>query len=414
MKRVASCLAALTALTSTGVCAKAASIRCTSHHEVIQNGDNAMGLALRSDVSATQFARWLERADASTRRSLKQMQPGDGFDVCVASLGNANNALMSVRIKHDQAGRKRAEHGDPLPPLADHLFAGVIGDAVTTARPMATTPAAQPALAEIKQTGKTMLGPLMAQLTPGHLLSDELTRHLGHHPVVAAVIDYAQQQWHLPKRLPKDSHCTLALLPANTSGSRMQLAYIQIDYRGRHERIYHYVDSHGRDFMMGAHGQGYRVVDPLLPVSDARISSGWGWRTQPVLGGNEFHQGIDYAAPSGTPVRATMDGVVDIYDWRGNYGRLVEIKHTAGLSTRYGHLSAFAANVKIGSHVSRGQVIGYVGASGLSTGPHLYYEVWDHGVRVNPLVHKQLMVTASLSSHERQRFSAYINRIAAP
>jgi murein DD-endopeptidase MepM/ murein hydrolase activator NlpD len=410
MKRVVSCLVALTALTSTEICAKAASMPCTSHRETIHNGDNAMSLALRSGVSAAQFSRWLEKADPSTRRALKQMRPGDALHLCVAS---SNDALVSVRIERDEAGRKLAEHND-APPEAPTLFAGATGDAVTTARPGVAGQASQPALADMKQVGKGLLEPLVAELTPGHLLSQELIRHLGHHPVVAAVVDYAKQQWHLPERLPKDSHCTVALLPVNASGSRMQLAYVQFDYRGRHDRVYHYVDSQGRDFMMGAHGKGYRVVDPLLPVPDARISSGWGWRTQPVLGGNEFHLGIDYAAPTGTPVRATMDGVVDISDWRGNYGRLVEIKHAGDLSTRYGHLSAFAANIKMGSHVHRGQVIGYVGASGLSTGPHLYYEVWDHGVRVDPSLHRQLMVTASLSPPERKRFSDYVDHVAAP
>jgi hypothetical protein len=394
--------------------AKAAPMHCTSHREVIQDGDNAMGLALRSGVTAAQFTRWLEKADLSTRRELNRMRPGDAFNVCVAaSPGSQDDALVSVRIVRDEAGRKLAEQHDGSTAPPSSWFAGVTGDAVTTARPLVAVPASQPVLADLKQSGKAMLAPLITQLTPGHLLSQELTRHLGRHAVVAAVIDYAKSQWHLPERLPKDSHCTIAILPAGATGSGRQLAYLELDYRGRRERVYHYVDSQGRDFMMGAHGQGYRVVDPLLPVPDARVSSGWGWRIQPVLGGNEFHLGIDYAAPKGTPVRATMDGVVDIDDWHGNYGRLVEIKHDGDVSTRYGHLSEFASDIKVGSHVRRGQVIGYVGASGLSTGPHLYYEVWDHGVRVNPLMHKQLMVTAKLSPHERRRFSDYVDRVAA-
>lgn len=166
--------------------------------------------------------------------------------------------------------------------------------------------------------------------------------------------------------------------------------------------------------MVGAQGQGYQVLGPMPPVSNARISSGWGWRIQPVLGGNEFHQGIDYAAPSGTPVRATMDGTIDILDWRSNYGRLVEVKHANGLATRYGHLSAFADRLQVGSHVHRGQVIGYVGASGLSTGPHLYYEVWIHGSRIDPLSQRKMMVTAKLSPSERRRFKDYVARINDP
>lgn len=410
MKRVASCLAALTALSTTGVYAKAAPIHCTPHRETIRSGDNAEGLALRSGVDANHFAAWLKKADPATRKAFKDMRPGDAFNVCLAPSGTASEALVSVHIARDEAGRKLAAR-QVNPPASSGLFAGVIGDAVSTAHTKETAKQTAPAATPRNPvaTANTLIKPLQ----PGHLLSDELTRLLGHHPVVAATIAYARDKWHLPERLPKDSHCSLALLPTGKSGARMQLAYFQFDYRGRKDRVYHYVDSLGHDFMVGAHGQGYRVLDPLLPVSDARISSGWGWRTQPVLGGDEFHQGIDYAAPTGTPVRATMDGVVDISEWRGEYGRVIEVKHSNGLSTRYGHLSAFATQVHLGSHVHRGDVIGYVGSSGLSTGPHLYYEVWDHGVRINPLIHQQWMVLASLDPRERQRFGEYVTSIMA-
>jgi murein DD-endopeptidase MepM/ murein hydrolase activator NlpD len=229
-----------------------------------------------------------------------------------------------------------------------------------------------------------------------------------------ATLGYAKQKWHLPSRLPADGQYTAALIPADSPATRLQLAYLELDYHGRQERVYHYVDSQGHDLILGKRGEGYRILDPLLPVFDARISSGWGWRTQPVLGGDEFHQGVDYAAPMGTPVHATMDGVVKLSEWRANYGRLVEIKHPGNLSTRYAHLSAYATHIRRGSPVHRGQIIGYVGSSGLSTGPHLYYEVWDHGTRINPQSHQQLWVTASLDARERRRFGAYIGRMAAP
>ena len=457
MRRVASCLAALTALSSTGVYAKAASIRCTPHHETIRSGDNAMALALRSGVDANHFATWLKKADPVTRKALKSMRPGDVFDACLAPAGTAGDSLVSLRITRDEAGRKLAAQQTDQPAqasgslvagvtgdavstarlvatqtttqraasISDHaahdanppaqasgpLFAGVTGDAVSTARLVATTQPAAPISKQLAQHVVATANPVIKPLAPGHLLSEELTRLLGHHPVVAATIAYAREKWHLPERLPKGSHCSLALLPAAGSSSRMQLAYFQFDYQGRTERVYHYVDSLGHDLMVNAHGQSYRVLDPLLPVPDARISSGWGWRIQPVLGGDEFHQGVDYAAPSGTPVRATMDGVVDISEWRGDYGRLIEVRHNGNLSTRYAHLSAVASRIRLGSRVHRGDVIGYVGSTGLSTGPHLYYEVWDHGVRINPLVHQQWMVIASLDPHERQRFGQYVTSI---
>jgi hypothetical protein len=407
MKRVASCLAALAALSSTGVYAKTASIRCTPHREVIRSGDDAEQLALRSGVDANHFASWLKKADPATRQALKHMRPGDAFNICVAPAGDA---LVSLHITRDEAGRKLAAQPTDQPTSTSSVsFADVTGDAMTTARPAsgkAPVPAATPDVAAAVRL-------LIKPLAPGHPLGDELTRLLGHRPVVAATIAYARDKWHVVERLPKNSRCTLALIPMNKSGSRAQLAYIQFEYQGHTDRIYHYIDSTGHDFIVGARGQGYRVMDPVRPVSDAHISSGWGWRTQPVLGGDEFHLGIDYAAPSGTPVKATMDGVVDMSEWHGDYGRVIEVKHGDGLSTRYAHLSAFAANIHLGSRVHRGEVIGYVGSTGLSTGPHLYYEVWDHGVRINPLVHQSWMVLANLDSHERQRFGEYVNSIMA-
>ncbi len=372
-----------------------------------------MGLALRGGVDANHFTAWLRKADPTTRQALKHMRPGDVFDACVATSGTKDDSLVDLRVIRDEAGRKLARQTDQPEPSSVSLFAGITGDAVSTARLVSENAAISPTHQAAVLGVAVATNPRITPLAPGHLLSAELTRLLGHHPVVAATIAYARDKWHIAERLPKNSRCTLALIPAGKSDVRMQLAYIQFDYQGHTDRVYHYVDSRGHDFMVGAHGQGYRVLDPLLPVSDARISSGWGWRIQPVLGGNEFHQGIDYAAPTGTPVRATMDGVVDISEWRGEYGRLIEIKHDASLSTRYGHLSAFASHIHLGSRVHRGDIIGYVGSTGLSTGPHLYYEVWDHGVRINPLIHQSWMVLASLDPHERQRFGAYVNSIMA-
>ncbi len=194
-------------------------------------------------------------------------------------------------------------------------------------------------------------------------------------------------------------------------GRRFRLAYVEMDGHGHRRRVYPYADQDGRNFIVGEHGRSYRVLTPLLPLRRSRISSGWGWRIQPVLGGNEFHHGIDYAAPPGTPIRATMAGVVDMSGWHGNYGRMVEIRHPHGLATRYGHLRAFAHTARAGSHVHRGQIIGYVGTSGLSTGPHLYYEMWKHGRRINPLKHRQLVVAQRLSVSEQRHFRAFVSKV---
>lgn len=124
-------------------------------------------------------------------------------------------------------------------------------------------------------------------------------------------------------------------------------------------------------------------VPSIMPLRDARLTSGFGMRTHPVLGGRRSHKGIDLAAPTGTPIYATADGIVDRAEWFSSYGLFIEIDHGAELETRYAHMSRLA--VAEGQRVSKGDLIGYVGSTGRSTGPHLHYEVRVSGVAVNPI-----------------------------
>jgi murein DD-endopeptidase MepM/ murein hydrolase activator NlpD len=116
----------------------------------------------------------------------------------------------------------------------------------------------------------------------------------------------------------------------------------------------------------------------------SRISSTFGYRRHPIAGFRRMHQGIDFAAPSGTPVIAPADGVVvEARRW-GGYGNWLRIRHSNGLESGYGHLSRYASGIRAGQRVRQGQVVAYVGTTGASTGPHLHYEIWRHGQRVNP------------------------------
>jgi murein DD-endopeptidase MepM/ murein hydrolase activator NlpD len=119
------------------------------------------------------------------------------------------------------------------------------------------------------------------------------------------------------------------------------------------------------------------------PLSTGSTSSGYGLRTHPVLGGTRSHKGIDLAAPTGTPIYATADGTVGKAEWYSSYGMFVSIEHGADLETRYAHMSRIA--VAAGERVRKGDVIGYVGSTGRSTGPHLHYEVRVAGQAVNPV-----------------------------
>jgi murein DD-endopeptidase MepM/ murein hydrolase activator NlpD len=141
----------------------------------------------------------------------------------------------------------------------------------------------------------------------------------------------------------------------------------------------------GRLEYFTADGRSLRKQFLRSPLRFSRISSFFGSRRHPILRVRRQHHGLDYVAPRGTPVSAAADGYVVNAGWSGGYGRLIEVAHANGYTTRYGHLSGFARGVKHGTAVRQGDLIGYVGTSGLSTGSHLHYEVRRQGSSLNPL-----------------------------
>jgi murein DD-endopeptidase MepM/ murein hydrolase activator NlpD len=129
-----------------------------------------------------------------------------------------------------------------------------------------------------------------------------------------------------------------------------------------------------------------------------------------VLGYTKMHTGIDFAAPRGTPIRAAGDGIVKYAAWRGGYGRAIIIKHDNGYETLYAHQTRFARGIRKGVRVRQGQVIGYVGATGRVTGPHLHYEVRKNGKRINPL-RVRTAHRIRLKGKELASFRAYRGKI---
>jgi murein DD-endopeptidase MepM/ murein hydrolase activator NlpD len=155
-------------------------------------------------------------------------------------------------------------------------------------------------------------------------------------------------------------------------------------------------------------GKNIRSMLLRTPLDTVRITSSFGMREHPILGYTRMHMGIDFGAPIGTPVYAAGDGVVERAGWAGGYGRWLQIKHAGGLETGYGHLSRWA--VKQGQHVHQGQVVAYVGSTGLSTGPHLHFEVVVNGKKVNPSKFKA-PPSVALSGKELAAFKAEKARI---
>lgn len=158
------------------------------------------------------------------------------------------------------------------------------------------------------------------------------------------------------------------------------ILYAGLDRGGRKLQLVRWEDD-GKPDWFDANGVGARREGMQMPV-EGRLTSGYGVRFHPILGFAKMHKGIDIGAPYGAPIRAASDGIVAFAGRNGGYGNFVKLNHGGGLASGYGHMSRIA--VSPGARVSQGQVIGYVGSTGLSTGPHLHYELWRNGDAINP------------------------------
>jgi murein DD-endopeptidase MepM/ murein hydrolase activator NlpD len=165
-----------------------------------------------------------------------------------------------------------------------------------------------------------------------------------------------------------------------------ELLYVSLETLGQKREFYRFQAPGDRSPQWyDLDGKSARKFLMKTPVNGARLSSGFGWRMHPIMGYSRMHRGTDFAAPVGTPIMAAGEGVVVRAGRYGGYGNYVRLHHSAQYDTAYGHLFAFARGVRPGARVRQGQIIGYVGSTGASTGPHLHYEVWRNGDQINPM-----------------------------
>ena len=165
------------------------------------------------------------------------------------------------------------------------------------------------------------------------------------------------------------------------------ILYAALQLRKDKIALYRFKDKNGSVDYYNEKGYAMKKTLDRKPMSfkQARISSPFGRRFHPILRSYRVHWGVDYAAPKGTLVYAAGDGVIQMAKYNGGYGNFIKIRHNSEYSTAYGHMWKFAKGMRPGVRVKQGQVIGYVGSTGRSTGPHLHYEVLQNGKRVNPL-----------------------------
>jgi murein DD-endopeptidase MepM/ murein hydrolase activator NlpD len=182
--------------------------------------------------------------------------------------------------------------------------------------------------------------------------------------------------------------------------------FAHLNINGRDVPIYRFEMKDGTVDYFTPDGQSVRKALLSTPVDGARISSGFGQRKHPVLGYTKMHKGIDFAVGVGTPIYAAGDGTIEMMQRWSSFGNYVRIRHNSSIKTAYAHMSKFAKGLGAGSRVKQGQVIGYVGATGRVTGPHLHYEVLMNGTQVNPrsvkLPQGEILKGSELASFKQQ------------
>jgi murein DD-endopeptidase MepM/ murein hydrolase activator NlpD len=196
-----------------------------------------------------------------------------------------------------------------------------------------------------------------------------------------------------------------------SSKNRKVLHYAKLTLGGQTKTYYRYTTADGQTDYYDENGQSAKKSLLKTPVSGARLTSGFGMRRHPILGYSKMHTGVDFGVPYGTPIRSAGSGVVQVAGRHGGYGIMVEVRHTGKYETLYAHMSRLAKGIRSGARINQGQIIGYVGSTGRSTGPHLHYEVRVNDRPVNP---NRIKVAGGrqLAGREMQKFSTLKTRIA--
>ncbi|MDK4739554.1 M23 family metallopeptidase [Rhizobium sp. CNPSo 3464] len=183
-----------------------------------------------------------------------------------------------------------------------------------------------------------------------------------------------------------DAPDSVDLLFRKADSAKSELMFIEFHTDGDTHRFYLHKD--GGDGASEFYDEGGHSVAKVLthrPVPNGTLGDGFAWRIHPILGVRKFHNGVDFRAPMGSPIMAAGDGTVEKISWETGYGKYVRIRHDGGYETTYAHISSTPSDLHVGERVTQGQVIAYVGSTGYSTGPHLYYELRVNGRYENPL-----------------------------
>ncbi|MBF0325055.1 MAG: peptidoglycan DD-metalloendopeptidase family protein [Alphaproteobacteria bacterium] len=182
-----------------------------------------------------------------------------------------------------------------------------------------------------------------------------------------------------------------------------EMLFASVSLSGKPIAMYRFETDGGTVEYFNEKGESIKKALLKTPVDGAKISSGFGMRNHPILGFTKMHKGVDFAVPVGTPIQAAGDGTIEMAGFNGAYGNYVRIRHGSGFATAYAHMSRIAQGIHNGRRVSQGQIVGFVGSTGRSTGPHLHYEVLQGHAQINPLSVK-MPTNTKLAGRELDRF----------
>ncbi|AGB72893.1 MULTISPECIES: M23 family metallopeptidase [Rhizobium] len=327
------------------------------------------------------------------------VSPGDSLELLLEKKGpSARPKLIMARLSGDKTPERVVARDDAngfVPMANDRLFSTLYSESQADA-PSSTEVAA----VDLKGVDES----------DERAVSDKLER-------AGLTKEYASQLIKLAKAKGisltsiDDAPDSIDLLFRKADDGRSELMFIEFHADGDTHRFYlHKNNGEGPSEFYDERGRSIAKVLVHRPVPNGTLGDGFAWRIHPILGVKKFHNGVDFRAPMGSPIQAGGDGVVEKISWETGYGKYVRIRHDGGYETTYAHISATPPDLRVGQRVTQGQTIAYVGSTGYSTGPHLYYELRVNGRYENPLT-AQLPAGTNLTGKSLDSLRSQVNHV---
>jgi murein DD-endopeptidase MepM/ murein hydrolase activator NlpD len=360
-----------------------------THTVTLDSGDTLAGAMVNAGISKDDANAAL--AALAKVYSPRSLRAGQTFELTFNSAPNiASSALNDASSEDDgdiNLANAQPAQGEPIARLISVKFSPSVDHDIAVTRgadgSFTANDTVKQLVAHIHRAGATIDGSLYLSAMKAGIPSDVVGELI---KMFSYKVDF-QRDLHAGDSF--EVFYNYYYTPEGQPAKQGNISYAVMRLGGKEIALYRYQsDPNSPAEYFDAKGESAKGMLMKTPVDGARVTSGFGMRFHPVLGYTRMHKGIDFGVPIGTPVMSAGAGTVAFMGWENGYGRFVVVNHGNGYSTAYGHLSRFAPGMHLGSHVGQAQVIAYSGNTGMTTGPHLHYEIRQHNVQVNPLTVK--------------------------